>query len=469
MEKNRIRSVKTGKSMRMSYQRQEEVLEMPNLIEVQRDSYKWFLDEGLREVFDDISPIADYSGKLSLEFIDFTFDEKDAKYTIEQCKERDATYAAPLKVRVRLINKETEEINEHEIFMGDLPIMTVTGTFVINGAERVIVSQLVRSPGIYYGIGHDKVGKELYTCTVIPNRGAWLEYETDSNDVFYVRVDRTRKVPITVLIRALGYGTNAEIIDLFGEEPKILASFTKDTSTNYQEGLLELYKKIRTAEPLAVESAESLIMAMFFDPRRYDLAKVGRYKFNKKLALKNRISGQVLAEDVVDPSTGEVIAEAGTVVDRALATQIQNAAVPALWIQTETRNVKILSSMMVDIRSWIPELEDPKSIGVTELVYYPVLAQILEEYDSLEDRIEAIKRDISDLIPKHITKEDIFATINYNMHLEWGAGTDDDIDHLGNRRIRAVGELLQNQYRIGLSRLERVVRERMTTQDLEGI
>ena len=449
---------------------------MPNLIEVQKDSYQWFLDEGLKEAFADISPITDYSGKLSLDFVDFTLCEDDVKYTIPECKERDATYAAPLKVKVRLHNKETDEINEHEIFMGDLPLMTETGTFVINGAERVIVSQLVRSPGIYYGIAHDKLGKTLYSCTVIPNRGAWLEYETDSNDVFYVRVDRTRKVPITVLLRALGVGTNQAILDMFGDEPKIQASFSKDPAIterepqgSYEAGLLELYKKIRPGEPLSVESAESLITAMFFDPRRYDLAKVGRYKFNKKLALKNRISGQVLAEDVVDPSTGEVIAEAGTVVDRALATQIQNAAVPALWIQTETRNVKILSSMMVDIRSWIPELEDPKSIGVTELVYYPVLAQILEEYDSLEDRIEAIKRDISDLIPKHITKEDIFATINYNMHLEWGAGTDDDIDHLGNRRIRAVGELLQNQYRIGLSRLERVVRERMTTQDLEGI
>ena len=476
MEKNRIRPVTSGKSMRMSYSRQKEVLQMPNLIEVQKDSYQWFLDEGLKEAFADISPITDYSGKLSLDFVDFTLCEDDVKYTIPECKERDATYAAPLKVKVRLHNKETDEINEHEIFMGDLPLMTETGTFVINGAERVIVSQLVRSPGIYYGIAHDKLGKTLYSCTVIPNRGAWLEYETDSNDVFYVRVDRTRKVPITVLLRALGVGTNQAILDMFGDEPKIQASFSKDPAIterepqgSYEAGLLELYKKIRPGEPLSVESAESLITAMFFDPRRYDLAKVGRYKFNKKLALKNRISGQVLAEDVVDPSTGEVIAEAGTVVDRALATQIQNAAVPALWIQTETRNVKILSSMMVDIRSWIPELEDPKSIGVTELVYYPVLAQILEEYDSLEDRIEAIKRDISDLIPKHITKEDIFATINYNMHLEWGAGTDDDIDHLGNRRIRAVGELLQNQYRIGLSRMERVVRERMSTQDINSI
>ena len=469
MEKNRIRSVKTGKSMRMSYQRQEEVLEMPNLIEVQRDSYKWFLDEGLREVFDDISPIADYSGKLSLEFIDFTFDEKDAKYTIEQCKERDATYAAPLKVRVRLINKETEEINEHEIFMGDLPIMTVTGTFVINGAERVIVSQLVRSPGIYYAIAHDKLGKRLFSSTVIPNRGAWLEYETDSNDVFYVRVDRTRKVPITVLIRALGIGTNAEIIDLFGEEPKILASFTKDTSTNYQEGLLELYKKIRPGEPLAVESAESLIMAMFFDPRRYDLAKVGRYKFNKKLHFNKRIVGHKLSQDVVDTTTGEILAEAETLVTKELADTLQNSAVPYVWIQGEEREIKVLSSLMVDIRHYLPELENPKSLGVTELVYYPVLEKILEENDTFEDRCDAIKRDIHDLIPKHITKEDILASINYNMHLEYGLGNDDDIDHLGNRRIRAVGELLQNQYRIGLSRLERVVRERMTTQDTESI
>ena len=476
MEKNRIRPVKAGKGMRMSYSRQKEVLQMPNLIEVQKDSYKWFLDEGLKEAFADISPITDYSGHLSLEFVDFTLCEDDVKYTIPECKERDATYAAPLKVKVRLHNKETDEINEHEIFMGDLPLMTETGTFVINGAERVIVSQLVRSPGIYYGIAHDKVGKTLYSCTVIPNRGAWLEYETDSNDVFSVRVDRTRKVPITVLLRALGVGTNQQIIDMFGEEPKIMASLQKDPAIterepqgSFEAGLLELYKKIRPGEPLSVESAESLITAMFFDPRRYDLAKVGRYKFNKKLALKNRINGQVLAEDVLDPSTGEVLAEAGTTVTRELADQIQNAAVPFVWIQTETRNTKVLSSMMVDIRSWIPEIEDPESIGIHELVYYPVLAQIMEEYTTLEDRIEAIKREIADLIPKHITKEDIFASINYNMHLEWGIGTDDDIDHLGNRRIRAVGELLQNQYRIGLSRLERVVRERMTTQDLEGI
>ena len=472
MEKNRIRPVQAGKSLRMSYSRQKEVLEMPNLIEVQKDSYQWFLDEGLKEVFADISPITDYSGHLSLEFVDFTLCADDVKYTIPECKERDATYAAPLKVKVRLYNKETEEINEHEIFMGDLPLMTETGTFVINGAERVIVSQLVRSPGIYYGITRDKVGKTLYSCTVIPNRGAWLEYETDSNDVFYVRVDRTRKVPITVLIRALGIGSNQEIIDYFGEEPKIIASMGKDVSTNYESGLLELYKKIRPGEPLTVESAESLISAMFFDPRRYDLAKVGRYKFNKKLALKNRLRGQVLAEDVIDPSTGEVLAEAGTQLTREKAEEIQNAAVRYVMIQTEERNVKVLSSMMVDLGAWVPELADKaaqKELGITELVYYPVLKQILEENSSLEDIKEAIRKNVHELIPKHITKDDIFASINYNMHLEWGIGNDDDIDHLGNRRIRAVGELLQNQYRIGLSRLERVVRERMTTQDLEGI
>ena len=470
MEKNRIRPMKSGKSSRMSYSRQKEVLQMPNLIEVQKDSYDWFLKSGLKEVFEDISPITDYSGKLSLELVDFTLCEDDVKYSIDECRDRDATYAAPLKVRVRLHNKETDEINEHEIFMGDLPLMTRTGTFVINGAERVIVSQLVRSPGIYYAIAHDKLGKKLYSSTVIPNRGAWLEYETDSNDVFYVRVDRTRKVPITVLIRALGIGTNPEIIELFGEEPKIMASFEKDAATNYQEGLLELYKKIRPGEPLAVDSAESLITSMFFDPRRYDLAKVGRYKFNKKLLLKNRISGHVLAEDAVSPITGEVIAEAGTKVTREIADRIQNGAVPYVWIDRpeEERNVKVLSNMMVDLKEVVDI--DPEEVGVTELVYYPVLANLLEETAGDIDELKAaIKRDIHDLIPKHITKEDIMASINYNMHLEYGLGNDDDIDHLGNRRIRAVGELLQNQYRIGLSRMERVVRERMTTQDLEGI
>ena len=468
MEKNRIRPITNGKSSRMSYSRQKEVLQMPNLIEVQKDSYQWFLDEGLKEVFRDISPIADYSGHLSLEFVDFTLCEDDVKYTIEECKERDATYAAPLKVRVRLYNKEKDEINEHEIFMGDLPLMTATGTFVINGAERVIVSQLVRSPGIYYAIAHDKIGKELFSSTVIPNRGAWLEYETDSNDVFYVRVDRTRKVPITVLIRALGFGTNAEIIELFGEEPKILASFGKDTAENYQEGLLELYKKIRPGEPLAVDSAESLITSMFFDARRYDLAKVGRYKFNKKLALKNRISGQKAAETVVSPLTGEVLVEEGQLITRELAEAIQNAAVPYVWVQGEERKIKVLSNMMVDLKAIVDI--DPKEVGVTEAVFYPVLAGLLEETaGDVEELKDAIRKNINELIPKHITKEDILASINYNIHLEYGLGTDDDIDHLGNRRIRAVGELLQNQYRIGLSRLERVVRERMTTQDLDGI
>ena len=470
MEKNRIRPITNGKSSRMSYSRQKEVLQMPNLIEVQKNSYEWFLDEGLREVFDDISPIADYSGHFSLEFVDFRLCEDEVKYTIDECKERDATYAAPLKVKVRLYNKENDEINEHEIFMGDLPLMTKTGTFVINGAERVIVSQLVRSPGIYYGIAHDKLGKELYSSTVIPNRGAWLEYETDSNDVFYVRVDRTRKVPITVLIRALGIGTNAEILEIFGEEPKILASFGKDTAESYQEGLLELYKKIRPGEPLAVDSAESLITSMFFDARRYDLAKVGRYKFNKKLMLKNRVAGQVLAEDVISRVTGELVAEKGTKITRELADQIQNAAVPYLWVEgeDESRNIKILSNMMVDLESVVDI--DPAEVGVTEQVFYPVLEGILEESAGDIDELKRmIKRDIHDLIPKHITKEDILASINYNIHLEYGMGNDDDIDHLGNRRIRAVGELLQNQYRIGLSRLERVVRERMTTQDQDGV
>ena len=468
MEKSRIRPVPAGKSVRMSYSRQKEVLEMPNLIEIQKDSYQWFLDEGLREAFDDISPIADFAGHLSLEFVDFTLCKDDIKYTIEECKERDATYAAPLKVKVRLYNKDKDEMNEHEIFMGDLPLMTDTGSFVINGAERVIVSQLVRSPGIYYGIGHDKVGKELYTCTVIPNRGAWLEYETDSNDVFYVRVDRTRKVPVTVLIRALGFGTNAEILELFGEEPKLLASFGKDTSDNYQDGLLELYKKIRPGEPLSVDSAESLLNSMFFDPRRYDLAKVGRYKFNKKLSFKYRLNGQILAEDVVDTTTGEILAEAGTKLDKESAMKIQNAAVPFVWVDGPDRKQKVLSNMMVELSAHVPF--DPEEVGVTELVYYPALSSILEEAGTDPEALkEAIRRNIHDLIPKHITKEDILASINYNMHLEGQVGNADDIDHLGNRRIRAVGELLQNQYRIGLSRMERVVRERMTTQDMDGI
>jgi len=468
MEKNRIRPVVSGKTMRMSYQRQEEVLQMPDLIEVQKDSYKWFLEEGFREALADISPITDYSGRLSLEFVDYVLAEDEIKHTIEECKERDLTYEAPVKIKVRLHNKEKEEISEHEIFMGNFPLMTETGTFVINGAERVIVSQLVRSPGIYYGIAHDKIGKRLFSCTVIPNRGAWLEYETDSNDVFYVRVDRTRKVPITVFIRALGVGTNEEILELFGDEPKIHASFSKDTAENYQEGLKELYSKIRPGEPFSLDSAENLVTAMFFDPRRYDLAKVGRYKFNKKLALKNRIRNQILAEDVVDPFSGEVLGSKGEKVTLEMAEAIQNAAVPFVWIQTEERLVKVLSNMMVDITNFVDC--EPKSLGITEQVYFPVLRQILEEYsENPEELADAITRNVHELIPKHITKEDILASINYNMHLEYGLGNSDDIDHLGNRRIRAVGELLQNQYRIGLSRMERVVRERMTTHDSDDV
>ena len=467
MDKNRIRPIKVGNGVRMSYSRQKEVLEMPNLIEVQKNSYQWFLDEGLKEVFEDISPIADYSGHLSLEFVGFVLCKDDVKYSIEECKERDSTYAAPLKVKVRLHNKENDEINEHDIFMGDLPIMTETGTFVINGAERVIVSQLVRSPGIYYSVGHDKIGKRLYSSTVIPNRGAWLEFETDSNDVFYVRVDRNRKVPITVLIRALGIGNNVEIEELFGEEPKIAASIAKDPSDNYQDGLLELYKKLRPGEPLSIESAESLINSMFFDPRRYDLAKVGRFKFNKKLSLKNRAIGFTLTEDVINKETGEIIANAGKVITEEIAIEIQNAAVPSITVQAEERNVKILSNLMVDLAYYVNV--DKVELGVTEDVYYPVLKSILDEFDNIEDIKTAIKKNISELIPKHITKEDIIAAINYNISLEYSVGNADDIDHLGNRRIRAVGELLQNQYRIGLSRMERVVRERMTTQDLEGV
>jgi len=468
MDRSKMRPITSGKSMRMSFQTQKEVLEMPNLIEIQKDSYQWFLDAGLKEVFRDIFPIEDFAGHFSLDFVNFKLARDEVKYSIEECKDRDTTYAAPLKVKIRLINKDKDEINEHEIFLGDLPLMTDTGSFVINGAERVIVSQLVRSPGIYYTIEHDKIGKELFMCQVIPNRGAWLEYETDSNDIFYARVDRTRKVPITVLLRAFGLGTNTQIIDMFGEEPKIMASFAKDPSENYQDGLLELYKKIRPGEPLSVDSAEGLLRSMFFDARRYDLAKVGRYKFNKKLHFKNRIKGHTLSRDVVDENTGEVIAQAETVVDADIATAIQNAAIPAVWIHGIEREVKVLSNLMVDIETYVPELSDPKSIGITEQVYYPVLKKLMEENEG-EELIKAIEKSVNELIPKHITKEDIFATVNYNMHIEEHIGSKDDIDHLGNRRIRAVGELLQNQYRIGLTRMERVVRERMTTQDIDSI
>ena len=474
MEKSKMHPIKSGKSMRMSFSTQKEVLEMPNLIELQKDSYQWFLRDGLKEVFHDIFPIEDFAGHLSLDFVDFTLCKNDVKYSIEECKDRDATYAAPLKVKIRLCNNDKDEINEHEIFMGDLPLMTDTGSFVINGAERVIVSQLVRSPGIYYTIEHDKLGKECFFCQVIPNRGAWLEYETDSNDVFYVRVDRTRKVPVTVLIRALGVGSNNAILELFGDSPKLMASMAKDPATTYSEGLLELYKKIRPGEPLSVDSAESLLNAMFFDARRYDLAKVGRYKFNKKLHLRNRVLGRVLAEDVVDVNTGEIIAAAGDIIDKELADTIQNSALPYIWIEANSKledsmkKIKILSNLMVDINKYVDINEDDK-LEVTELVYYPKLKELMDTAQGRAELITLIRKNISELIPKHITKEDIFASINYNIHIEDNIGTKDDIDHLGNRRIRAVGELLQNQYRIGLSRMERVVRERMATHDIEGI
>ena len=469
MEKNRIHSVQLGEMKRKSYSRIKEVLEMPNLIEVQKNSYQWFLDEGLQEVFDDISPITDFNGNLVLEFTNFTL-ESTPKYSIEECKERDATYAAPLKVRARLINRETEEIKDQEIFMGDFPLMTDTGTFIINGAERVIVSQLVRSPGIYYASEFDKVGKKLLSSTVIPNRGAWLEYETDSNDVFSVRVDRTRKVPVTVLIRALGVSTDAEIIELFGEEPKILATIEKDVSKSREEGLIELYKKLRPGEPPTVESSESLLRGMFFDPKRYDLAKVGRYKFNKKLAFKSRVSGAVLAENVVDPMTGEIVAEAETILNPETLDEIQDCGVDSISVKNdEGRVIKIISNKAVSIDPYIAEYGiTAKDLGIKEKVYYPVMREILDEFENVDQLKAEVKARYHELIPIHITIEDIMASINYVMHLDFGFGNVDDIDHLGNRRIRSVGELLQNQFRIGLSRMERVVRERMTIQDMEN-
>ena len=466
MEKNRIRPVKSGRTFRMSYSKSNEVLEIPNLIAIQKDSYQWFLGDGLKEVFDDISPIVDFSGNLELRFGKFRLCPDEIKHTIEECKERDATYSAPLKVEVRLHNKETDTIKEHEIYIGDLPLMTDTGSFVINGAERVIVSQLVRSPGIYFTIDHDKTGKELYSSQVIPNRGAWLEYETDSNDIFYVRVDRTRKIPVTVLIRALGWGSNEQILEIFGEEPKLLATLEKDVSNDYKSGLLELYKKIRPGEPLSTDSASSLLQGMFFDVRRYDLARVGRYKYNKKLHFRNRLNGHTLADDVVDVSTGEIIAEAGTTCNRAIATKIQNSGVPYVYVDVEGRRVKVLSNLMVDASEYLNLTEEElEAAGINELVYYPVLTQILEKGLEGDELMAELRANNAELIPKHIMKEDILGSINYCLNLEYGIGQDDDIDHLGNRRIRAVGELLQNQYRIGMSRMERVVRERMSTID----
>lgn len=470
MEKNRIRPVKLGNVTRVSYSRIDEVLEMPNLLSLQKDSYDWFLAEGIKEVFEDISPIVDYSGNLVLEFVDFKIDS-ETKYSIAECKERDATYASALRVKTRLRNKETEEIKEQEIFMGDFPLMTDTGTFVINGAERVIVSQLVRSPGIYYSIEKDKVGKNLISSTVIPNRGAWLEFETDSNDIFYVRVDRNRKVPVTTLIRALGVGTDEEIVNLFGDEPKIIATIEKDVATNYEEGLIELYKKIRPGEPPTVESSESLLRSMFYDPKRYDLAKVGRYKFNKKLAFRNRVKGFVLAENVIDVLTGEVIASEGEKITKELADKIQNTGVISISVYVEdAKTLKVISNLAVNIDEYLASFSLKKEdVNIREEVYYPALIEILQNSSDAEELKYNINENRHKLFPKHITFEDIIASINYNIGLDYNIGNKDDIDHLGNRRIRAVGELLQNQFRIGLSRMERVVRERMVIQDLETV
>ena len=467
MEKNRIRRQKNGGVDRMSYSRIDEILSMPNLIEVQKDSYNWFLNEGLDEVFNDVSPVTNYGDTLVLEFVGHFLDKKETKYTIEECKERDATYAAPLRIKARLRNKEAGEIKEQEIFMGEFPLMTNTGTFIINGAERVVVSQLVRSPGIYYDIDYDKVGKQLITATVIPNRGAWLEYETDSNDIFSIRVDRTRKIPVTCFIRAMGVATDAEIIELFGEEPKLLATIEKDVSKTKDEGLLEVYKRLRPGEPPTVDSAESLLQSMFFDPKRYDLAKVGRYKFNKKLALNNRAKGQVLAQDVISPLTDEVLASAGDVITVDMADIIQNSGISGIWVKVmradEEAQTKILTNNTVAIDGFLALRDiDPESVGIKEKVHLPVLLELMEEHGDDDELIVALKANRSKLVPKHVTVDDMMASINYIIGLDYGIGHKDDIDHLGNRRIRAVGELLQNQFRIGLSRMERVIRERMT-------
>ena len=459
-----VHPVRLGKNIRMSYSKIDEVLDMPNLIEIQKNSYKNFLEEGLMEVFKDVSPITDYTGNLILEFVSYSLDEAP-KYSVEECKERDTTYSAPLKVKVRLINKETGEVKEQEIFMGDFPLMTDNGTFVINGAERVIVSQLVRSPGIYYAMKIDKMGKKLFSNTVIPNRGAWLEYETDSNDVVWVRIDRTRKLSITVLLRALGYGTDMEILDLLGEDERVLATIEKDNAKTEEEGLLEIYKRLRPGEPPTVESARSLLHGLFFDPKRYDLAKVGRFKFNKKLSLASRIAGLKSAETIVDPRTGEILVEEGEYISEKKAEEVQNSGVNVVYIDVEGKKVKVIGNGTVDIRSYVDF--DVKDIGITEKVNYKVLMEILEQYDDPVSIKKALKERIHDLIPKHITPEDIVSSINYIIHLNYGIGETDDIDHLGNRRLRSVGELLQNQFRIGLARMERVVRERMTIQDLD--
>ncbi len=465
-----LHPVKLGNRTRMSYSRIDEVLEMPNLIEVQKNSYNWFLEKGLKEVFEDISPITDYTENLVLEFVDYYLDDK-TKYTVEECKERDVTYSKPLKVRVRLINRETGEVKEQEVFMGDFPIMTEKGTFIINGAERVIVSQLVRSPGVYYAEQIDKTGKKLYSATLIPNRGAWLEYETDSNDVMYVRVDRTRKINITVLLRALGYGTDAEIKQLLGESERLLATLDTDNTNSAEEGLLEIYKRLRPGEPPTVESANQLLRNLFFDPKRYDLARVGRYKFNKKLALASRIAGRRLAERVVAPLTGEILAEAGDRLTREKAEEIQNAGVNEVVIQLDNdKKVKVLGNNFVDAGSFLEAFNiDPQEAGINEKVHFPTLKEILDQDLSREELITVLAESVDKLIPKHIIIDDIVASINYNLHLADGIGYIDDIDHLGNRRLRSVGELLQNQFRIGLSRMERVIKERMTIQDVDVI
>ena len=459
--------VTIGKRTRMSFSKIKEIADVPNLIELQVDSYKWFIEEGLKEVFEDISPIEDYTGNLILEFVDYSLDDKP-KYDIEECKDRDATYCAPLKVKVRLINKETGEIKEQEVFMGDFPLMTEKGTFVINGAERVIVSQLVRSPGVYYALERDKTGKKLISSTVIPNRGAWLEYETDSNDVISVRVDRTRKQPVTVLLRALGIGTDAEIIELLGEDERLAATLEKDNTKTVEEGLIEIYKKLRPGEPPTVESASSLLNALFFDAKRYDLAKVGRYKFNKKLALCYRIMNKISAEDVVNPETGEVFVKAGEKISYEVAKNIQNAGINVVTLLVEDEKVvKVIGNNFVDIKSHVDF--DIDELDIKEKVHYPTLKEILEAYSDEEEIKEAIKFRMKELIPKHILLDDIIASINYQFNLFYDIGNIDDIDHLGNRRIRSVGELLQNQVRIGLSRMERVIKERMTVQDMEAI
>ena len=462
-----VHPVQVGKRTRMSFSKLNEVGVMPNLIEVQLDSYQWFLKEGLKEVFEDVNPISDYTGNLVLEFVDYTLEMENVKYSVEECRERDTNYAAPLKVKVRLRNNETGEVKEQEVFMGDFPLMTDQGTFIINGAERVIVSQLVRSPGVYYSYTVDKTGKKLYAATVIPNRGAWLEYETDSNNIIYVRIDKTRKLPITLLARAMGYGSDSEIIEFFGEEERLKATIEKDNTKSTDEALLEIYKRLRPGEPPTVESAVSLIDSLFFDAKRYDLSRVGRYKFNKKLAISNRLMGHTAAEDIINPETGEVLVAKGAKIEREAALEIQNCGINIVNVLVEDKVLKVIGNHFVDIKNFVSfDIED---LNIKELVYYPVLKEILDTYEDENDIKDAIKKNITKLIPKHIIKDDIFATISYAIGLPYGIGHKDDIDHLGNRRLRSVGELLQNQFRIGLSRMERVVKERMTIQEQEGI